>query len=102
VDAAATAFLASDSVEVERMTRKGLRSFDSRAAVVSLSVQAQGEGSRIDLVLRHTEPAVRPDDVLAGLRRVGGLAEAGPGLVTRLEQGPLDESEGVIGDPLSA
>jgi hypothetical protein len=52
-------------------------------------------------VLRHTVPAVRPDDVLAGIRDVGGLAEPGPPLITRLQQGPFDGSTGVIGDPLS-
>lgn len=101
VQAAASAFLASGSVGVERMTKKGLRSFDSRAAVISLTVQPQEGGSRIDLVIRHAEPAVRPDDVLAGLRRVGGLADAGPPLLTRLQQGPLDASGARIGDPLS-
>jgi hypothetical protein len=52
-------------------------------------------------VLRHTVPAVRPDDVLAGLREAGGLEEAGAPLVTRLQQGPLEEATGEIGDPLS-
>ena len=52
-------------------------------------------------MLRHTEPAVRPDDVLTGLRRVGGLDAPGTALVTRLEQGPYDAASGAIGDPLS-
>ena len=73
-----TAFLAADAVPVERMTKKGLREFDCRAAVVSLAVRdAEGERRELDLVLRHTVPAVRPDDVLTGLAQVaGGLAGA--------------------------
>jgi radical SAM-linked protein len=97
VAAAVAAFLATDAVPVQRMTKKGLREFDCRAAVVSLAVV---QGSRIDLVLRHQEPAVRPDDVLSGLATVSGLAIAGAPLLTRLAQGPLDPSTGEVGDPL--
>jgi radical SAM-linked protein len=98
---AVTAFLAAPSVSVERMTKKGLRTFDSRAAVLALEVAAYDRGSRLVAVLRHTVPAVRPDDVLAGLREAGGLEEPGAPLVTRLQQGPLEEATGEIGDPLS-
>ena len=57
---------------VERMTKKGLREFDCRAAVISLSAAAHGAGTRLDMVLRHAVPAVRPDDVLSGLAAVAG------------------------------
>ena len=67
---AVAAFLATDTVAVERMTKKGLRTFDCRAAVVRMEVTPAGE---IDLVLEHATPAVRPDDVLTGLREVTGL-----------------------------
>ena len=104
-DAAAAAvgtFLATEAVPVQRMTKKGLRDFDCRAAVISLSAAPHGDGSRLDLVLRHAVPAVRPDDVLTGLAGVAGL-DAGPApLLTRLAQGPLDEETGAIGDPLRA
>jgi hypothetical protein len=69
--------------------------------VLALEVTAYDGGSRLEVVLRHTVPAVRPDDVLTGLRDVSGLADAGAPLVTRLQQGPLDEATGTIGDPLS-
>jgi radical SAM-linked protein len=99
------AFLGRSTVTVERMTKKGLRSFDSRAAVLALEVAqtdtGDGSGSQLTVVLRHTVPAVRPDDVLAGLHEVGGLADPGPPLITRLEQGPFDAATGTIGDPLS-
>ena len=42
------------------------------------------------MVVRHLTPAVRPDDILAALRRVAGLAPSSPPLVTRLAQGPLE------------
>jgi radical SAM-linked protein len=101
VAATVEAFLARESVSVERMTKKGLRTFDSRAAVVAADVVAHDGGSRLTVLLRHTEPVVRPDDVLTALRQVGGLVEAGTPLVTRLEQGPLDAATGAIGNPLS-
>jgi len=97
---AVEAFLAETEVPVERMTKKGLRRFDCRAPVLSLRVSdADGPGV-LDLVLRHAEPAVRPDDVLAGIGAVSGLAVAGVPLLTRLAQGPLDAATGEIGDPL--
>jgi len=97
-------FLRADEVMVQRMTKKGLRDFNARAAVLSLQVmpggRGDGRGSELELVLRHLEPAVRPDDVLSGLRVVGGLVLAGVPLLTREAQGPLDEATGEIGDPL--
>jgi radical SAM-linked protein len=99
-EAAVVAFLAADEVLVHRMTKKGLRDFDSRAAVLSLVVSADGAGAVLDLVLRHLEPAVRPDDVLSGLTSVSGVEWVGAPLLTRLAQGPLDPGTGEIGDPL--
>jgi radical SAM-linked protein len=96
---AVEAFLAKESVTVERMTKKGLRSFDCREAVVSLVVTEHGEGCRLDLVLRHMVPAVRPDDVLTGLRSTTGIDTGPAPLLTRLAQGPLGP-DGLVGDPL--
>ncbi len=97
-------FLATESVSVQRMTKKGMREFDCRAAVVALTATASGSGTRLDLVLRHAVPAVRPDDVLAGLTATAehdlGLAAGHTALLTRLAQGPLDPATGEIGDPL--
>ena len=112
---AVTRFLDAGEVLVERMTKRGQRSFDCRAAVVSLSVS---EGAReaarsvdlppaddpcaiLELVLRHGTPSVRPDDVLAGLREVSGLEHTENALAERLAQGPLDERSGTVGDPLA-
>ena len=95
-------FLASDEALVERMTKKGLREFDARGAVVSLRVMSrEGGTARLDVVLRHGVPSVRPDDVLAALTKVGGLEFVGHPLMTRVEQGPIEESTGTVGDPLA-
>jgi hypothetical protein len=99
--AAVEAFLATESVPVQRMTKKGMREFDCRAAVVSLSAEEALAGTRLLVGLRHTVPAVRPDDVLTGLRGVAGLDPGEDPRLTRLAQGPLDEATGDIGNPLS-
>lgn len=104
VDAARAAveeFLARESVTVERMTKKGLREFDCRAAVVGLGAAPREGGAALDLVLRHGVPAVRPDDVLTGLRATTGLDVGRAPLLTRLAQGPLGD-DGTVGDPLGA
>ncbi|MFE0425265.1 TIGR03936 family radical SAM-associated protein [Streptomyces sp. NPDC058953] len=105
---AVTAFLAADTVEVERRTKNGMRTFDARGAVVSLDVfppQADGPPARacaiLRLVVRHVTPAVRPDDVLSGLRAVADLAPPVPAAVTRLAQGLFDEESGTVTDPLA-
>ena len=103
--AAVSEFLASSEVLVERMTKKGLRRFDCRAAVVSLTSQwapeTGAECAILDLVLRHGTPSVRPDDVLAGLREIAGLEVGTAPLYERLAQGPLDPQTGTVGDPLA-
>ncbi len=102
---AAAGFLGADEGLVERMTKKGMREFDARGAVLSLTVRPRdpsGEArATLDLVLRHGTPAVRPDDVLRGLVTVAGLEPGASPLMTRLAQGPLLES-GEVGDPLAA
>ena len=103
VEAAVAAFLAADEILVERMTKKGLREFDARGAVVALSVTTSGydDRSALDLVLRHGVPSVRPDDVLTALVSVSDV-EPGPApLMTRLAQGPLS-GDGTVGDPFEA
>lgn len=104
LEGAVAGLLAADEVLVERMTKKGLRSFDARAAVVRLAVADVDEGDPrcaiLELVLRHGSPSVRPDDVLAALRETSGLS-LGAALQQRLAQGPLDERGGTVEDPLA-
>ena len=115
VDAAAAVarFLVADEVQVQRMTKKGLRTFDCRAAVERLTVQPMDEAPAstipepdsscaiLDLVVQHGTPTVRPDDVIAGLRELCGLPMSAPFKQSRLRQGPLDPRTGTVGDPLA-
>jgi radical SAM-linked protein len=93
--AAVAAFLATDTLEVERLTSKGIRRMDARAAVVTIETDRRAADERnagyaiLRMVVRHVTPAVRPDDILAALRRVAALAPSSPPLVTRLAQGSL-------------
>jgi len=108
---AVAAFTEAEKVEVQRLTKNGMRTFDARPAVVSLEV-ATPEGATADgpneqpcailrLVVRHVTPAVRPDDVLSGLNAVADLAPPVPAAVTRLAQGLLDDETGTVTDPLA-
>jgi radical SAM-linked protein len=118
---AVAAFLAADTVEVQRSTKNGIRTFDCRAAVTRFEV-VEGDGAAdaladtaregadrpqdqacaiLRLVVRHLTPAVRPDDVLSGLHATADLAPPVPAAVTRLAQGPLDEDTGTVTDPLA-
>ena len=103
--AAVDRFLAAEEILVERMTKKGLRSFDARGAVVSLvarpDVGSGRECAILEVVLRHGTPSVRPDDVLAGLREIAGLEAGAAPLHERLAQGPLSSETGTVGDPLA-
>lgn len=104
---AVAALLSAERVEVTRMTKKGLRTFDCRSAVVRLTVEPDsgsapgdhGSCAILRVVLRHGTPSVRPDDVLAGLEKVAGLASPVPPLLDRVAQGPLDATTGTVGDP---
>ena len=107
-------FLAASEVPVQRMMKNGLRTFDTRAAVHTLALDpdvdppgdlrhgASGAGTCAILraVVRHTTPAVRPDDVLTALRVVADLVPPSAPRVTRLAQGPLDDATGAVSDPL--
>lgn len=105
---AVSAFLGAERVEVERKTKNGLRTFDARGAVAELQAlhspaDRPGDGpcAILRLVVRHVTPAVRPDDVLSGLRAVADLAPPVPAAVTRLAQGLFDEESGTVTDPLA-
>ncbi|GGV77387.1 radical SAM protein [Streptomyces gelaticus] len=105
---AVAAFNKAETVEVQRRAKNGMRTFDARAAVVDLQAldpQADRPEDKpcaiLRLVVRHVTPAVRPDDVLSGLRVVADLAPPVPAAVTRLAQGLFDEESGTVTDPLA-
>ncbi len=116
--AAVAAFLAAPEVIVERMTKQGMRSFDARGAVDRMAVRSgtpDGSGPAsstpsevntaacaiLDLVVRTVTPAVRPDDVLSGLRVVAALESPAPARATRLAQGMVTTGGNLV-DPLAA
>jgi radical SAM-linked protein len=100
---AVAGFLALDEAPVERLTDKGVRRLDARAAVVTLDVldpAADHDGPRaavtgvqdcaiLRMVVLNMAPAVRPDDVLTALRERHGLVPSSPPITTRLAQGSL-------------
>ncbi|GAA3883483.1 TIGR03936 family radical SAM-associated protein [Streptomyces lacrimifluminis] len=131
-------FNAAETVEVQRLAKNGMRTFDARGAVEGLEACEAGVGASVEtrfethgpqpaasvgstgaagpaplagptdqpcailrLVVRHVTPAVRPDDVLSGLRAVADLAPPVPAAVTRLAQGLFDEETGTVTDPLA-
>jgi hypothetical protein len=101
-------FLAAGSAEVERLTSKGTRRLDARAAVVALQADwraAEGRDAAcaiLRMVVRHMTPAVRPDDILTALRQLAGLAPSSPPQVTRLAQGPLAAAAVAVPAPAPA
>lgn len=102
------AFWAADAIEVERMAKSGLRKFDARGPVVLAEVrdpQGAPAGSApcaiLNVVVRHVTMSVRPDDVLAALRREADFEPPVPPRVTRLAQGPLDLATCAVGDPFA-
>lgn len=118
--------LASGSAEVERARKKGRRILGVRAALISAEVRDFADhgahedtesayhsvdAPRVDdcpdraqrygilvMVVRHTTPVVRPDDVLKALRVVADLPTPGVARATRLAQGRLDDG-GAVADP---
>ncbi len=113
---AVAGFLTLGEAPVERLTDKGVRRLDARAAVVEMNVVEMNvvemnvvemgpttadpdDGQHavvtgyedcaiLRMVVLHTAPAVRPEDVLTALREQAGIVPSSPPMTTRLEQGP--------------
>jgi radical SAM-linked protein len=118
---AVESLLGAEQVEVERIIQEGRRTIDVRAALVSaLIVEAPAHEAEqpervspdgvlapcaiLRVVVQQTTPVVRPDDVVAALSAVAGLAGfpvPSSSLMTRVAQGRLLE-DGSILDPLAA
>jgi radical SAM-linked protein len=114
LEAAVAKFMSTDEVPVQRLTKQGMRTFDTRAAVVRMSVRTSsgiessapspvdpGSYAILDLVVRLVSPTVRPDDVLSGLRVVAALEPPTPPRATRIAQGVIAASGDFV-DPLAA
>ena len=107
LEEAVTAYLACERAEVSRVFKTGPKTFDTRSAVVLMSVDvAEAESGPpcaiLRMVVRHTTPSVRPDDILTALRAVSAFAPPVPPLVTRRAQGPLLDAGDGVADPLAA
>ncbi|MBA8795991.1 radical SAM-linked protein [Friedmanniella endophytica] len=106
---ACAALLAAETVEVERLTKTGMRRFDARAAVRRLAPLEPGGGgdvaegsTALHLVLAHLVPLVRPDDVLSALTALTpDFAPVDPPVLHRLSQGVLDPDTAEIADPFA-
>jgi radical SAM-linked protein len=107
---AVAGFLALGEAPVERLTDKGVRRLDARAAVIEMTVIEKAQtgpdvpagphgGQRaivtgeedcaiLRMVVLHTAPAVRPEDVVTALREQDGIVPSSPPMTTRLAQGP--------------
>jgi len=96
LETAVARFLEAEEVPVGRETKTGWRTFDARGPVESLVVGNRALGPQepsplsnpadrtLTMIIHHTTPLVRPDDVVAGL---GTLGTIGPTvLITRLAQ----------------
>jgi radical SAM-linked protein len=101
-EGAAREFLAAADAHVERLTNKGVRHLDARGAVLRMELDRRacdahpsGHGT-LRMVVQHTEPAVRPEDVLTALRQIAGVVPASPAAVTRVAQGMLG-GDGLVG-----
>ncbi|GAB97052.1 hypothetical protein KILIM_055_00200 [Kineosphaera limosa NBRC 100340] len=115
-------FLGHDLIEVTRVVKSGPRTFDVRGAVLAMDIgpagsaegqvaggsaqDAQGETRAqgpecaiLHVVVRHTTPVVRPDDVLTALRTHAAFEPPRSPLVTRLAQGWLLPHAAQIADP---
>jgi len=101
LEQALDAFMSESEVLVDRMTKSGIRTFDARTAVIRANVELGADCAILQVVVRHGVPAVRPDDVLAALKKVADFAQEIPPRVTRLAQGPLLEDGWSVGDPFT-
>lgn len=115
LEQAVAALMARETAEVTRMTKSGPRTFDVRGAILSAHVTTASQAVHdmpsghefgpdcaiLRMVVRHTTPAVRPDDILTALREIADLQPSRPPLVTRLAQGPLDTATARVTDPLA-
>jgi radical SAM-linked protein len=115
LDRAVGEFLDAGSVLVTRPARgpKGRpRELDVRPAVVAIAPPrraAAGEqvlkegrvGEAMDVIVRHGQSAVRPDDVALALERFLADSPSAPAAMIRLAQGPLRPGP-TVGDPFEA
>ena len=100
---ALAAYLALEQAPVTRVLKKGPRTYDTRSAVLRVGPEEQsGPCAILTMVVRHTTPVVRPEDVLTAMRTAVELRLPRPPRVTRLAQGPLEPASATVADPFAA
>lgn len=104
---AVTRLMAVESAPVTRTFKNGPKTFDARAAIVAADVRVEDEADSVGcailrVVVQHTTPVVRPDDILTALRSVADLESAVSPVVTRRAQGLLQTAPAGVADPLAA
>ena len=100
---AVSAYLALTEAQVTRVLKKGPRTYDTRSAVLRLAPSEEaGPCAILTMVVRHTTPVVRPEDVLTAMRTAVDLRLPRPPRVTRLAQGPLEPATATVADPFAA
>ncbi|KRE38399.1 radical SAM protein [Janibacter sp. Soil728] len=103
LERAVAGFMAQEHVEVERMFKKGLKSYDARGPVERAVTGVSEDGCAIlTMVVRHTTPAVRPDDVLSAIAAATSFAPPQSPKATRLAQGIWSSETESVADPLAA
>ena len=90
VTEAVEAFVATDSVEVERITKAGRRILDVRALCSAIQMP---EPRVMELTVAHAEPTPRPAEVVVAIRTAFPELPDVPVLATRLAQGVPDSGE---------
>jgi hypothetical protein len=110
VEQALAEFDAAQEVLVTRDGKNGPRTFDAKAAVRSLKVvppnasnnlpTPDGESVALQVVIQHTEPLVRPEDVVSALRaQTPDLDDGFPPRTKRLAQGSVSALLAIVGTP---
>lgn len=94
-------------VVVHRVAKSGVKQIDVSAAVLHgqvADVASPRDGrpcAILHVVVRHTTPAVRPEDVLSALVERADLPAPAAVVYTRMAQGPLRGDPPAVADPLS-
>lgn len=90
VTEAVEAFIATESVEVERITKAGRRILDVRALCSAIEMP---EPRVMEVTVAHAEPTPRPAEVVVAIRTAFPELPDVPVLATRLAQGVPDSGE---------
>lgn len=98
LSAAVEGLLARAPVTIMRVTKSGRREVD----VTGNWIRSEITDGRLEVVVRHGTPAVRPEDMVAVLELSAVSSATVQPVCTRVAQGPLTGEPPDIADPLRA